>query len=176
MYKHLYDVVILDFFCDILSLNVKMYLWLKLYTVPFFVSGQTYKISKGSNNYCSHCSSWCRWALRSHVWLKHSQLNILMLTSQSLLAIESTWVLEQLEFWNNSKKPTVQRIRSAAHSPSITKQVVTNHVIMAVLRIELLTYFLSLKATWSVNVSSAGIPAHIFVEYHPFSILSQKHL
>ena len=39
------------FFCDILSLNVKMYLWLKLYTVPFFVSGQTYKISKGSNNY-----------------------------------------------------------------------------------------------------------------------------
>ena len=45
-------------FCDILSLNVKMYLWLKLYTVPFFVSGQTYKISKGSNNYCSHCK-WC---------------------------------------------------------------------------------------------------------------------
>ena len=43
------------FFCDILSLNVKMYVWLKLYTVPFFVSGQTYKISKGSNNYCSHC-------------------------------------------------------------------------------------------------------------------------
>ena len=34
-------------FNDILSLNVKMYLWLKLYTVPFFVSGQTYKISKG---------------------------------------------------------------------------------------------------------------------------------
>ena len=33
--------------------NVKMYLWLKLYTVPFFVSGQTYKIS---NNYCSHCN------------------------------------------------------------------------------------------------------------------------
>ena len=33
-----------------------MYLWLKLYTVPFFVSGQTYKISKGSNNYCSHCN------------------------------------------------------------------------------------------------------------------------
>ena len=33
----------------------KMYLWLKLYTVPFFVSGKTYKISKGSNNYCSHC-------------------------------------------------------------------------------------------------------------------------
>ena len=29
--------------------------YLKLYTVPFFVSGQTYKISKGSNNYCSHC-------------------------------------------------------------------------------------------------------------------------
>ena len=43
------------FFFDILSLNVKMYLWLKLYTVPFFVSGQTYKISKGSNNYCSYC-------------------------------------------------------------------------------------------------------------------------
>ena len=43
------------FFCDILSLNVKMYLWLKLYTVPIFVSGQTYKISKGSNNYCSYC-------------------------------------------------------------------------------------------------------------------------
>ena len=42
-------------FCDILSLNVKMHLWLKLYTVPFFVSGQTYTISKGSNNYCSHC-------------------------------------------------------------------------------------------------------------------------
>ena len=52
---NLYDVVILDFFCDILSLNVKMYLWLQLYTVPFFVSGQTYKISKGSNKYCSHC-------------------------------------------------------------------------------------------------------------------------
>ena len=33
------------FFCDFLSLNVKMYLWLKLCTVPFFVSGQTYKIS-----------------------------------------------------------------------------------------------------------------------------------
>ena len=46
-----------EFFCDILSLNVKMYLWLKLYTVPFFVSGQTYKISKVSNNYCSHCTS-----------------------------------------------------------------------------------------------------------------------
>ena len=46
------------FFCDILSLNVKMYLWLKWYTVPFFVSGQTYKISKGSNNYSSHCTSW----------------------------------------------------------------------------------------------------------------------
>ena len=43
------------FVCDILSLNVKMYLRLKLYTVPFFVSGQTYKISKGSNNYCSLC-------------------------------------------------------------------------------------------------------------------------
>ena len=43
------------FFCDILSLSVKIYLWLKLYTVPFFVSGQTYKISKGSNHYCSHC-------------------------------------------------------------------------------------------------------------------------
>ena len=42
-------------FCDILFLNVKMYIWLKFYTVPFFVSGQTYKISKGSNNYCSHC-------------------------------------------------------------------------------------------------------------------------
>ena len=37
------------------SLNVKMCLRLKLYTVPFFVSGQTYKISKGSNNYFSHC-------------------------------------------------------------------------------------------------------------------------
>ena len=43
------------FFCDILSLSVTMHLWLKLYTVPLFVSGQTYKISKGSNNYCSHC-------------------------------------------------------------------------------------------------------------------------
>ena len=43
------------FFCDILLLNVQMYLWLKLYTVPFFVSEQTDKISKGSNNYCSHC-------------------------------------------------------------------------------------------------------------------------
>ena len=43
------------FFCDILSLRVKMYLWLKLYAVPFFLSGQTYKISKGSNNYSSHC-------------------------------------------------------------------------------------------------------------------------
>ena len=40
---NVYDVVILDFFCDILCLNVKMYLWLKLYTVPFFVIGQTYK-------------------------------------------------------------------------------------------------------------------------------------
>ena len=38
-----------------------MCLWLKLYTVPFFVSGQTYKISKGWNNYCSHC-------IRSHGW------------------------------------------------------------------------------------------------------------
>ena len=46
------------FFCDILSLKVKMYLLLKLYTVPFFVSAQTYKISKGSNNYCSHCMCW----------------------------------------------------------------------------------------------------------------------
>ena len=44
------------FFCDILSLNVKMYLRLKLYTVPFFLSGQTYKIRKGSNNYCSQCT------------------------------------------------------------------------------------------------------------------------
>ena len=43
------------FFGDILPLSVKMYLWLKLYTVPFFVSGQTYKIGKESNNYCSHC-------------------------------------------------------------------------------------------------------------------------
>ena len=34
-------------------------LLLKLYAVPFFVSGQTYKISKGSNNYCSHCSREC---------------------------------------------------------------------------------------------------------------------
>ena len=34
---------------------LKMYLF-KLYTVPFFVNGQTYKISKGSNNYCSHCT------------------------------------------------------------------------------------------------------------------------
>ena len=42
-------------FFETLSLNVKMYLWLKWYTVPFFVSGQTYKISKGSNKYCSHC-------------------------------------------------------------------------------------------------------------------------
>ena len=40
---------------NILFLNVKMYLWLKLYTVPILVSGQTYKIRKGSNNYCSHC-------------------------------------------------------------------------------------------------------------------------
>ena len=48
--KYLFNVV-----CDILSLNVKMHLWLKWYTVPFFVSGQTYTISKGSNNYSSHC-------------------------------------------------------------------------------------------------------------------------
>ena len=41
------------FFCDILSLIVKMYLWLKLYTVPFFVSGQTYKISKRSHFFSS---------------------------------------------------------------------------------------------------------------------------
>ena len=44
----------------IFSLNVKLHLWFKLYTVPFFVSGQTYKISKGSNNYCSHCMCVCR--------------------------------------------------------------------------------------------------------------------
>ena len=52
-------------FCDILSLNVKMYLWLKLYIIPFFVSGLIYKISMGSNNYCSHCmyaSSVVGWA------------------------------------------------------------------------------------------------------------------
>ena len=36
-------------FCDILSLNVKMYLWLKLYTVPFFVSGQTYQQKSARN-------------------------------------------------------------------------------------------------------------------------------
>ena len=48
------------FFGDILSLNVKIYLWLKLYTVPFFVRRQTYKISKGSNNYCSHCTCWLK--------------------------------------------------------------------------------------------------------------------
>ena len=47
------NVVILDFFV-IFCLNVKMYL--KLYTVLFFVSGQTYRITKGSNNYCSHCT------------------------------------------------------------------------------------------------------------------------
>ena len=51
---NVYDVVILDFFM-IFCLNFKMYLWLKLYTVPFFVSWQTYKISKGSKNNCSHC-------------------------------------------------------------------------------------------------------------------------
>ena len=39
-------MMLLFWICDILSLNVKMYLCLKLYTVPFFVSGQTYKISK----------------------------------------------------------------------------------------------------------------------------------
>ena len=50
-----------------LSLNVKMYLWLKWYTVPFFVSGQTYKISKGSNNYCSHCKYTAKTALE---WLQ----------------------------------------------------------------------------------------------------------
>ena len=48
-------MLLFGIFCDILTLNVKMYLRLKLYTVPFFVSGQTNKISKGSNNYCSHC-------------------------------------------------------------------------------------------------------------------------
>ena len=47
----LYNVVILDFF---VIFCLSMLKWLKLYTVPFFVSGQTYKISKGSNNYCSH--------------------------------------------------------------------------------------------------------------------------
>ena len=31
-------------------------MYLKLYTVPLLVSGQTYKISKGSNNYCSQCT------------------------------------------------------------------------------------------------------------------------
>ena len=50
------------FFIFILSLNVKMYLWLKLYTVPLFVSEQTYKISKGSNNYCS-CKYSAKWQL-----------------------------------------------------------------------------------------------------------------
>ena len=65
------------FFCDILFLNVKMYLWLKLYTVPFFVSGQTYKISKGSNNYCSYCmylfslNVWVKWSTQ-HSGLKAS--------------------------------------------------------------------------------------------------------
>ena len=47
----MYMMLLFWIFCDILSLNVKMHLCLKLYTVPFFVSGQTYKISKGSNNY-----------------------------------------------------------------------------------------------------------------------------
>ena len=42
----MYDVVILDFFCDIQSLNVKIYLSLKLYTVPFFVSGQPTKSAR----------------------------------------------------------------------------------------------------------------------------------
>ena len=45
--ENLYDVVILDFLV-IFCLSVP-------YTVPFFVSVQTYQISKGSNNYCSHC-------------------------------------------------------------------------------------------------------------------------
>ena len=51
----IYMMLLFWIFFDILSLNVKMYIRLKSYTVPFFVSGQTYKISKGSNNYCSHC-------------------------------------------------------------------------------------------------------------------------
>ena len=46
-------------FIKCICLSVKMYLWLKWYTVSFFVSGQTYKISKGSNNYCSHCIVKC---------------------------------------------------------------------------------------------------------------------
>ena len=45
-----------------------MYLWLNLYTVPFFVSGQTYKISKGSNNYCSHCT-WIPVRVLQSPWL-----------------------------------------------------------------------------------------------------------
>ena len=50
-----------------------MYLWLKLYTVPFFVSGQTYKISKGSNNYCSHCIEYIfeNWPLNT--WMQKTE-------------------------------------------------------------------------------------------------------
>ena len=51
---NLYDVI-LDFFVIFCLSMLKCTYDLKLYTVPFFVSGQTYKISKGSNNYCSHC-------------------------------------------------------------------------------------------------------------------------
>ena len=77
--KYLYDNKYLKFvqccysgfFCDILSLNVKMYLWLKLYTVPFFVSGQTYKISKGSNNCCSHCNSKVLWKTLNNSMVKY---------------------------------------------------------------------------------------------------------
>ena len=64
-------------FYNILSLNVKMYLWLKLYTVPFFVSGQTCKISKGSNNYCYHDGHThmglgvLHWALWAHKVTQH---------------------------------------------------------------------------------------------------------
>ena len=49
--------VLSPIFCRYSVSQCIIYLWLKLYTVPFFVSGQTYKISKGSNNYCSHCIS-----------------------------------------------------------------------------------------------------------------------
>ena len=58
-----------------------MYLWLKLCTVPFFVSGQTYKISKGSNNYCSHCLQ-AMWRLED----------------------QGGWFLRTANFWSLKKK------------------------------------------------------------------------
>ena len=101
-------------FCDTMSLNVKMYLWLKLYTVPFFVSGQTNKINKGSNNYCSHCIlsgvTWKNSASYQNIlaiWITHSQnkkvLWIKMTTPQAVLEnVDWKWVIS-VQAWVSTK-------------------------------------------------------------------------